>query len=57
MKLNFYSLASGSSGNSYYLGNEVQGILIDAGISATAVRKYLKSMDIPMHAIMGIPTF
>jgi len=54
MKLSFYSLASGSSGNSYYLGNEVHGILIDAGISATSTRKYLKSMGIPMQAIMGI---
>lgn len=54
MKLNFYSLASGSSGNSYYLGNEVQGVLIDAGISATTVCKSLKSVDIPIHAVMGL---
>ena len=54
MKLNFYSLASGSSGNSYYLGNEVHGILIDAGISATSIRKYLKSTGIPMQAILGV---
>jgi phosphoribosyl 1,2-cyclic phosphodiesterase len=54
MKLNFCSLSSGSSGNCYYLGNEFHGILIDAGISATAIRKFLKSIDISMQTIMGI---
>ena len=32
MKVKFISLASGSSGNCYYLGTETYGILIDAGI-------------------------
>jgi phosphoribosyl 1,2-cyclic phosphodiesterase len=54
MDIFFCSLSSGSSGNCYYLGNEMHGILIDAGISATSVRKFLKSMDIPMHVIMGV---
>jgi phosphoribosyl 1,2-cyclic phosphodiesterase len=54
MKLNFCSLSSGSSGNCYYLGNEFHGILIDAGISATTIRKFLKSMNISMQTIMGV---
>jgi phosphoribosyl 1,2-cyclic phosphodiesterase len=54
MKLNFCSLSSGSSGNCYYVGNEFQGILIDAGISAASIRKFLKSMDISMQTIMGV---
>jgi len=54
MKLNFCSLSSGSSGNCYYLGNEFHGILIDAGISATSIRKFLKSIDISMQTIMGV---
>jgi phosphoribosyl 1,2-cyclic phosphodiesterase len=54
MKLNFCSLSSGSSGNCYYIGNEFHGILIDAGISATAIRKFLKNMSIPIDSIMGI---
>jgi phosphoribosyl 1,2-cyclic phosphodiesterase len=54
MKLNFCSLSSGSSGNCYYIGNEFHGILIDAGISATSIRKFLKKMDISMQTIMGI---
>ena len=54
MKLNFCSLSSGSSGNCYYVGNEFHGILIDAGISATAIRKFLKDMDISIQTIMGV---
>jgi len=54
MKLNFCSLSSGSSGNCYYLGNGSKGILIDAGISATSIRKFLRDLGIPMESIMGI---
>jgi phosphoribosyl 1,2-cyclic phosphodiesterase len=54
MELNFCSLSSGSSGNCYYLGNEFHGILIDAGISATSIRKFLRDIDISMQTIMGI---
>jgi len=54
MNLNFCSLSSGSSGNCYYLGNEFHGILIDAGISATSIRKFLRNMDISMQSIMGV---
>ena len=54
MKLNFCSLSSGSSGNCYYLGNEFHGVLIDAGISATSIRKFLKNMNISMQTIMGV---
>jgi len=54
MELNFCSLSSGSSGNCYYLGNEFNGILIDAGIPAGAIRKFLKNMGISMQTIMGV---
>lgn len=54
MSLNFISLSSGSSGNCYYIGNDFHGILIDAGISATAIRKFLKDAGISMQSIMGI---
>jgi phosphoribosyl 1,2-cyclic phosphodiesterase len=54
MALNFCSLSSGSSGNCYYIGNEFHGILIDAGISATSIRRFLKNIDISMQKIMGI---
>ena len=54
MKSIFCSLSSGSSGNCYYLGNEFNGILIDAGIPAGTIRKFLKNKGISMQAIMGI---
>jgi len=54
MKLNFCSLSSGSSGNCYYVGDEFHGILIDAGISATSIRKFLRNLDISMQSIMGV---
>lgn len=54
MKLNFCSLSSGSSGNCYYIGNEFHGILIDAGISATSIRRFLKEIDVSMQTIMGV---
>ena len=53
-ELNFYSLSSGSSGNCYYVGNESNGILIDAGISATSVRKFLAKKGISIQTIMGV---
>lgn len=54
MELNFCSLSSGSSGNCYYIGNEFYGILIDACISATSIRKFLRDMNISMQTIMGV---
>jgi phosphoribosyl 1,2-cyclic phosphodiesterase len=54
MQLNFCSLSSGSSGNCYYIGNEFHGILIDAGISASLIRRFLKDMDISLQTVMGV---
>ena len=52
--MNFCSLSSGSSGNCYYLGNEHHGILIDAGIPAGTIRKFLKNKGISIQTIMGV---
>ena len=38
MKLSFLSLASGSSGNCYYLGTPEFGVLIDAGIGIRTIK-------------------
>jgi phosphoribosyl 1,2-cyclic phosphodiesterase len=54
MGLEFCSLSSGSSGNSYYLSNGLHGILIDAGISAGSIRSFLKQMNFSMQSVMGI---
>lgn len=54
MNLNFCSLSSGSSGNCYYVGNDFHGILIDAGISARSVNRFLKNIGISVQTIMGV---
>lgn len=46
MDLRFMSLASGSSGNCYYLGTDEYGILIDAGIGIRTIKKALKDNGI-----------
>jgi len=50
----FRCFASGSSGNCYYLGTRSRGILIDAGISARAIQKGLREMDLDFRNIMGV---
>ena len=53
-QLIFRCLASGSSGNCFYLGDHKQGILIDAGISARTIQKHLRSMGLDYANIMGV---
>ena len=50
----FLSLASGSSGNCYYLGNEEYGILIDAGKGVRTIKKVLKEYGIPFEKIVAL---
>ncbi len=54
MKIRFISLASGSSGNCYYLGTETYGILIDAGIAVRTIKKGLKEHGIMMDTIRAV---
>ncbi|MCD8293225.1 MAG: MBL fold metallo-hydrolase [Prevotellaceae bacterium] len=54
MQLRFMSLASGSSGNCYYLGTERYGILIDAGIAARRIKRDLKEAGIGMEMIHAV---
>ena len=54
MKLSFLSLASGSSGNCYYLGTSEFGMLIDAGIGIRTIKKVLKDRSIDFPTIMRI---
>ena len=53
-KLSFLSLASGSSGNCYYLGTPEYGILVDAGIGIRTVKKVLKEKAINFSKIIGV---
>ncbi|MDD2798691.1 MAG: MBL fold metallo-hydrolase [Bacteroidales bacterium] len=54
MELQFLSLASGSSGNCYFLGNSEYGILIDAGIGIKTIKKTLKDNNIPFENIIAL---
>ena len=54
MSLRFLSLASGSSGNCYFLGTEEYGILLDAGISMRTIKKVFKDHQIALEQIMAV---
>lgn len=53
-KVRFMSLASGSSGNCYYLGYKDYGILVDAGIGIRTIRKHLKDAGISIDSILAV---
>lgn len=54
MKVRFISLASGSSGNCYYLGTDTYGILIDAGIGIRTIKKTLRDINVAMESIRAV---
>lgn len=54
MKIKFLSLASGSSGNCYYLGTDTYGILIDAGIGVRTIKKVLKEYSLVFEQIQAV---
>ncbi|MDR0834290.1 MAG: MBL fold metallo-hydrolase [Candidatus Symbiothrix sp.] len=53
MALKFLSLASGSSGNCYFLGTEHYGFLFDVGISFKQIKQGLDNYHIGLEQIMG----
>ena len=54
MKIKFISLASGSSGNCYYLGTDKHGILIDAGIGIRTIKKELKEVNLSLSSVLAV---
>jgi len=54
MTLRFMSLASGSSGNCYYVGTADYGVLVDAGIGLRTIRKALRQADIDFDRILAV---
>lgn len=54
MSLIITSLNSGSNGNCYYIGNQNEAILIDAGISCREIEKRMKRLDLSMHKLKAI---
>ena len=54
MSLYITSLNSGSNGNCYYIGNENEAILVDAGISCREIEKRMKRLGLNMQKVKAI---
>ncbi len=54
MSLFIASLNSGSNGNCYYIGNEQEAILVDAGISCRETEKRMKRLGLSMEKVKAI---
>ncbi|MCF0159395.1 MAG: MBL fold metallo-hydrolase, partial [Bacteroidaceae bacterium] len=54
MEISFFCLASGSSGNCFYLSADGTAILIDAGLSQRQVKKALKEKNLSLSHVKGI---
>lgn len=54
MSLTISSLNSGSNGNCYYIGNEDEAILVDAGISCRETEKRMTRLGLSMQKVKAI---
>lgn len=54
MSLFITSLNSGSNGNCYYIGNENEAVLIDAGISCREIEKRMKRLGLVMQRVKAV---
>ncbi len=54
MSLFIASLNSGSNGNCYYVGNESEAILIDAGISCREIEKRMKRLGLHIQKLKAV---
>ena len=54
MPLFVASLNSGSSGNCYYIGNENDAVLIDAGISSREIEKRMSNLRLSMEKVKAV---
>jgi len=52
--LNIASIASGSSGNCYYIENGNDAILVDAGISTKQIVERMDRLGLPMSKLKGV---
>ena len=52
--MRFISLASGSSGNCYYLATSDTAILIDAGIGSRTIKKRFKELELDFSSLAAI---
>lgn len=54
MSLFIASLNSGSNGNCYYVGNDKEAILVDAGISCRETERRMNRLGLPMQKVKAI---
>jgi phosphoribosyl 1,2-cyclic phosphodiesterase len=54
MSLFVTSLNSGSNGNCYYVGNQTEAVLIDAGISCREIEKRMKRLGLSLQKLKAI---
>lgn len=54
MSLYITSLNSGSNGNCYYVGNEREAVLVDAGISCREIEKRMKRLGLSMQKVKAL---
>ncbi|MEO8147007.1 MAG: MBL fold metallo-hydrolase [Bacteroidia bacterium] len=54
MALYITSLNSGSNGNCYYIGNDTEAVLVDAGISCREIEKRMSKLQLPMDLVKAV---
>src|ERR1700761_8332110 len=54
MSLFIASLNSGSNGNCYYIGNQEEAVLIDAGLSCRETEKRMRRMGLQLSKVRAI---
>jgi len=54
MALFISALASGSNGNCYYVGNDTEAVLVDAGISCRELERRMNRLKLPMQNIKAL---
>jgi len=54
MTLYIASLNSGSNGNCYYIGNDQEAVLIDAGLSCRETEKRMRRLGLPLDRVKAI---
>jgi phosphoribosyl 1,2-cyclic phosphodiesterase len=54
MSLYISSIASGSNGNCYYIGNEHEAVLVDAGISCRETERRMTRLGLTMRKVKAI---
>lgn len=54
MTLHIASLNSGSNGNCYYIGNDREAVLVDAGLSCRETEKRMRRLGLSLSVVKGI---